>query len=176
MRRRARTDLCGGRSVMIVPTATVITVVSSNYTNDREFPVQLGSENKMRQRRILSSTAGSDLLGKFSTLLYFSTGYQTCLLHRYDPICRVLNMELLRFYYSVRATRKLASRAMVRASNRSSLRRLSLIKRTFRAWATITSCPTRSTTGSHRANASPFPRRSGGAVSCPRLPSLPSAL
>jgi hypothetical protein len=26
MRRRARTDLCGGRSVMIVPTATVIPV------------------------------------------------------------------------------------------------------------------------------------------------------
>ena len=28
MRRRARTDLCGGRSVMIVPTATVIRVAT----------------------------------------------------------------------------------------------------------------------------------------------------
>jgi len=33
-----------------------------------------------------------------------------------------------------------ASRARVRASKRSSFRRLSPIKRTFRAWATITSC------------------------------------
>ena len=35
----------------------------------------------------------------------------------------------------------LANRARVRASNRSSFRRLSPIKRTLRAWATITSCP-----------------------------------
>ena len=34
-----------------------------------------------------------------------------------------------------------ASRASVRASRRSSFRRLSPIKRTFRAWATITSWP-----------------------------------
>src|SRR6266851_126895 len=27
MRRRARTDLCGGRSVMVVPTATVILIL-----------------------------------------------------------------------------------------------------------------------------------------------------
>jgi hypothetical protein len=51
-------------------------------------------------RRILSSTTGSAPLGKFSTLLYFSTGYQKRRLHRYDPIRRVLNMELLQFYYS----------------------------------------------------------------------------
>jgi hypothetical protein len=29
---------------------------------------------------------GSEPLGKFSTLLYFSTGYQTGWLHRHDPI------------------------------------------------------------------------------------------
>jgi len=52
-------------------------------------------------RRILSSTVGSERLGKFSTLLYFSTGYQKRRLHRYDPIRRVLNMELLQFYDSV---------------------------------------------------------------------------
>jgi hypothetical protein len=37
-------------------------------------------------RRILSSTVGSEPLGKFSTLLYFSAGYQTVSLHRFDPI------------------------------------------------------------------------------------------
>ncbi len=52
-------------------------------------------------RRILSSTVGSEPLGKFSTLLYFSTGYQKRRLHRSDPNRRVLNMELLQFYYSV---------------------------------------------------------------------------
>jgi hypothetical protein len=30
MRKRARTDLCGGRSVMVVPTATAIVVKSSS--------------------------------------------------------------------------------------------------------------------------------------------------
>jgi hypothetical protein len=49
---------------------------------------------------MLSSTTGSAPLKKFSTLLYFSTGYQKRRLHRYDPIRRVLNMELLQFYYS----------------------------------------------------------------------------
>jgi hypothetical protein len=53
-------------------------------------------------RRILSSIVGSEPLGKFSTLLYFSMGYQTGWLHRYDLIRRVLNMELLQFYYSIR--------------------------------------------------------------------------
>ena len=51
-------------------------------------------------RRILSSTLGSEPLGKFSTLLDFSTVYQRADSHRHDPICRVLNMELLQFYYS----------------------------------------------------------------------------
>jgi hypothetical protein len=43
---------------------------------------------------------GFEPLGKFSTLLYFSTGYQTCMLRCHDPFCRVLNMQLLQFYYS----------------------------------------------------------------------------
>jgi hypothetical protein len=43
-------------------------------------------------RRILSSTAGSEPLGKFSTLLYFSKGCQTSSLRRFDPIRPVLNM------------------------------------------------------------------------------------
>ena len=89
----------GAISVMIVPTATVITVVNSNYT-DRDFLLQLESENKMRQRRILSSTLGSDSFGKFSTLLDSSTAYKNGDSHRHDPFCRVLNMELLQFYYS----------------------------------------------------------------------------
>jgi hypothetical protein len=51
-------------------------------------------------QRILSSTVGSAPLGKFSTLLYFSTGYRKRKLNRCDPIRRVLSMELLQFYYS----------------------------------------------------------------------------
>jgi len=43
---------------------------------------------------------GSEPLGKFSTLLYFSMGCQKRRLHRYDPIRGVLNMELLQFCYS----------------------------------------------------------------------------
>jgi len=38
-----------------------------------------------KNRRILSSTVRSEPLGKFSTLLYFSTGYQICELSRFDP-------------------------------------------------------------------------------------------
>jgi len=52
-------------------------------------------------RRILSSTPGSEPFGKFSTLLYFSTGYQHVDSHRHDLFRRVLNMELLQFYYSL---------------------------------------------------------------------------
>ena len=55
-----------------------------------------------KYRRILSSTAGSEPLGKSSNLLCFSTGYQTYRLHRYDPISNVLTMELLQPYYSMR--------------------------------------------------------------------------
>lgn len=51
-------------------------------------------------RRILSSQVSSERLGKFFPLLYFSTGYQKRRLHRYDSVRRVLNMELLQFYYS----------------------------------------------------------------------------
>jgi len=42
---------------------------------------------------------GSEPLGKFSTLFDFSTVYQKDWLYRHDPICRVLSMELLQFYY-----------------------------------------------------------------------------
>ena len=37
MRKRARTDLCGGRSVMVVPTATVITRMARHSTDHRGF-------------------------------------------------------------------------------------------------------------------------------------------
>ena len=50
------------------------------------------------------------------------------------------------------------------ASKRSSFRRLSTIERTFRAWATITSCPSSLNTDSPRANASLFRARSGCAA------------
>jgi hypothetical protein len=55
---------------------------------------------KDEARRILSSTVGSEPLGKFSTLLDSSTAYKHADSHRYDPFCRVLSMELLQFYYS----------------------------------------------------------------------------
>jgi hypothetical protein len=50
-------------------------------------------------RRILSSQAGSEPFGKFSTLPYFSSAYKSHELHRYDPKCLVMSMELLQFYY-----------------------------------------------------------------------------
>jgi hypothetical protein len=51
-------------------------------------------------RRILSSQVGSEPFRKFSTLLDFPTAYKPQLLHRYDPICLILSIELLQFYYS----------------------------------------------------------------------------
>src|SRR5215467_4470406 len=65
-----------------------------------------------KHRRILSTRAGSDPFGKFSTLFYFSTSYKTSVLMRSDPICSVLSMELLQFYYS-RRDAGLASRCLV---------------------------------------------------------------
>jgi hypothetical protein len=53
-----------------------------------------------KHRRILSSLAGSDPLGKFSTLFDFSTGYKATVLIGSDPKCSVLSMELPQFYYS----------------------------------------------------------------------------
>ena len=53
-----------------------------------------------KHRRILSTQAGSDRFGKFSTLFDFSTGYKATVLIRSDPKCSVLSMELLQFYYS----------------------------------------------------------------------------
>ncbi len=51
--------------------------------------------------RILSSTVSSEPLGKFSTLTDSSTAYQHTHLRPSDPICGVLNAELLQFYYSI---------------------------------------------------------------------------
>jgi hypothetical protein len=51
-------------------------------------------------QRILSSTVGSERFGKFSTLLDSSTACKHADSHRHDPICRVLSMELLQFYYT----------------------------------------------------------------------------
>ena len=56
--------------------------------------------------RFSSSTVGSEPLGQFPSLLYFSTGYQIRLLRLlrcHDPFCSVLNIELLQFYYSQKA-------------------------------------------------------------------------
>jgi hypothetical protein len=47
----------------------------------------------------------SEPLGKFSTLPDSSTSYQLLDSHRHDPICGVLNMELLQFYYSDQSDR-----------------------------------------------------------------------
>jgi hypothetical protein len=75
-------------------------------SNDRYFALVF--VGRKTARWILSSTVGSEPLGKFSTLLDSSTAYQHVDSYRHDPFCRVLNMELLQFYYSRRATEKLA--------------------------------------------------------------------
>jgi hypothetical protein len=54
-----------------------------------------------QQRRILSSTVVSEPSGKFYTLLDSSTAYKNRDSFRYAPICCVLSMELLQFYYGV---------------------------------------------------------------------------
>ena len=51
-------------------------------------------------RRILSTQRGSPPFGKFPTLSHFSTAYKLDELNRSDPICTVLTIELLQFYYS----------------------------------------------------------------------------
>jgi hypothetical protein len=64
----------------------------------------LGAEGRRHRestgRRILSTQVGSERFRKFSTLLYFSTAYQLCLLPSDDWIYTVMNMELLQFYYT----------------------------------------------------------------------------
>jgi hypothetical protein len=55
-------------------------------------------------RRIVSSQEGSDRLLKFFTLLDFSTAHNFHRLTRHDPICLVLSVELLQFYYSSSST------------------------------------------------------------------------
>ena len=57
-----------------------------------------------KHRRILRTRVGSDAFGKFSTLFYFSTGYKSGVLNRYDRKCSVPSMELLQFNYSRRGT------------------------------------------------------------------------
>ncbi len=52
--------------------------------------------------RFSSTQKGSDRFGKFFTVFYFSTAYKSDKLIRCDPICRVLTIELLQFYYSFR--------------------------------------------------------------------------
>src|SRR5690242_3169981 len=53
-----------------------------------------------KYRRILSSQAGSEPFGKFSTLSDFSTGSNLIMLIGSNSKCSVLSMELLQFYYS----------------------------------------------------------------------------
>ena len=60
----------------------------------------LGEPRRAGARRILSSTVGSEPLGKFSTLPDSSIAYQEWVLTRSDRLCPVLTMELLQFYYS----------------------------------------------------------------------------
>ena len=60
-------------------------------------------------QRFSNTQVGSEPLGKFSTLLDSSTAYKNSNSHRYDPFRPVLNMELLQFYYSGRATGELAN-------------------------------------------------------------------
>ena len=67
--------------------------------------------------RILSSTVGSEPLGKFVTLSDSSTAYQYADSRR--PFCRVLNMELLQFYYSCSSDRRLNVATIAFASNAS---------------------------------------------------------
>ncbi len=52
-------------------------------------------------RRILSTQKSSEPFGKFSTPLDSSTAYNSAKLSCCDPICTVLSLELLQFYYSV---------------------------------------------------------------------------
>jgi len=53
-----------------------------------------------RVHRFSSTQKGSDPFGKFSTLLNFSTACKSPRLNRYGPICTVVTVELLQFYYS----------------------------------------------------------------------------
>jgi hypothetical protein len=65
-------------------------------------PLLPAAGTALQNRRILSSTAGSEPLGKFSTLLDSSIAYKNSDSNRHDPFCRVLSVELLQFYYSGR--------------------------------------------------------------------------
>ncbi len=76
------------------------------------FPVQ----------RFSSSPVASEPFRKFSTLLESSTAYQNADSLRHNPFCRVSNMELLQFYYSVSSAR--ISRRLDHHSARNSLRAL----------------------------------------------------
>ena len=62
---------------------------------------------------------GSEPFGKFSTLLDSSTAYKNADLSRYDPFCRILNMELLQFYYSASSDKDPADRVGERPRTRS---------------------------------------------------------
>lgn len=59
-----------------------------------------GEPPRAGARRILSTQVGSDPFRKFSTLLDFSMAYKSTELRQDDPICTVLIVELLQFYYS----------------------------------------------------------------------------
>ena len=93
----ANTDRCDG---LLVWRPIRISSVDSFYFGDQrtrtadffacEIEIGTGKGSRTAEvpgyRRILSSTLGSEPLGKFSTLLYFSTGYQKRRLHRFNPI------------------------------------------------------------------------------------------
>jgi hypothetical protein len=70
MRRRARTDLCGGRSAMVVPTATNdqgpgCVALTAMIGSSRETPVTSGSPRVGRPRELLKWTRllGTDVAG-----------------------------------------------------------------------------------------------------------------
>jgi hypothetical protein len=52
-------------------------------------------------QRIVSSQEGSDPFGNVSTLRCFVNQLQAAVVSRHDPICLVLSIELLQFYYSI---------------------------------------------------------------------------
>jgi hypothetical protein len=71
-----------------------------NRQDERFFWVW-SSPDGAEYRRILSSTVGSDSLGQLSILpQILQPLYKNADPYRYDPICHVLSMELLQFYYS----------------------------------------------------------------------------
>jgi hypothetical protein len=60
MRRRARTDLCGGRSAMVVPTATILHfILTFDGASRRRWKCRMGSEENIKPFLSLPPTLGN---------------------------------------------------------------------------------------------------------------------